>query len=173
MPSMILIQHFLNICLLRASPADIPTSTWLLNVSLLAYFIVGAVVSSIDYGLTIGLMSSLADTVVMMLACWILLKIRSMPARYMQTLTAMAGTGSILGIVAYPVLWMYQQVGEQGQLSSLVLLAVLVLVFWSVMVTAHIFRQALEIKAGTAAVITVAYSLASLIIVGLAMSGVV
>jgi hypothetical protein len=41
------------------------------------------------------------------------------------------------------------------------------------MVTAHIFRQAFEIKVGIAVILTVIYTFLTLIAVGLAMSGAV
>jgi len=46
------------------------------------------------------------------------------------------------------------------------------LMFWSLMVTAHIFRQSLAIKASTAAMLTIAYTVIALLVTGLVMSGV-
>jgi hypothetical protein len=170
---MILLQRFFQVCLFRAGPADVPASPWLFKLAVLVYFIVGGVVSRIDYDWMVSLVASLADTAVMMAGCGLLLSLRGLTARYMQTATALAGTGSIMGILGLPVFWLFREVEPHGQIASLVLLLVLVVIFWSLLITAHIFRHALNIGAGLAAVITVLYTIVSLIVVGIAMSGVV
>lgn len=169
---MILLQRFFQICLFKAGPADIPASHWLFKLVLLIYFLVGVVVSQIDHEFIISLVASLADTALLIATCWFLLRIRGLGSRFLQTVTAMAGTGSVLGVIGIPVFWLFRQVEPHGQLTSLVLLMVLVVMIWSMLVTAHIFRNALDIKAGMAAIITVVYIIVSLVLVGLAMSGV-
>jgi len=170
---MLILQRFVQICLFRAGPADLPASRWLFKWTILAYLLIGTAVSHIDNAvLLVNVVASLADTGLMMLVCWMLLRYRGLGARYLQTVTAMAGTGSVMGIVGLPILWLFRQVEAHGQLTSLVLLLVMAVVFWSLMVTAHIFRQALDIRPGMAAIVTVLYTTASLIVVGLAMSSV-
>ncbi|WP_438971126.1 hypothetical protein [Methylophaga sp.] len=169
---MILLQRFFQICLFKAGPADLPTSHWFLKSVCLIYFAVGVLVSRVDHNWPLSLAGSLADTILLLVVCWLLLLYRGFTGRFTQTATAMAGTGSIVGIVGLPLFWLFRQVEGQGQLTSLVLLLVLVLIIWSLFITAHIFRSALEIKPGTAALITVFYTIISLIVVGLALSGV-
>lgn len=171
---MLVLQRFIQICLFRAGPADLPMSRWLFKLAILGYLLVGTAVSHVDNAaLLVNLVASLADTVLMMLTCWLLLWYRGLGARYLQTVTAMAGAGSVMGIVGLPLLWLFRQVEPHGQLTSLVLLLVMVVVFWSLLVTAHIFRQALEIRPGMAAIVTVLYTIVSLIVVGLAMNSVI
>lgn len=169
--TMKLILRFIDICLFKSGPADIPASHWLFKLSLIIYFIIGVIVSRVDSNWEISLFTSLIDLVVMIAFTAILLKSRGMLNRYQQTVTAMAGAGSCLGIVAIPVLVLFNSVSEQVQTSSLVMLLVIALMLWSLMITAHIFRQALEIKAGTAVMITIIYTILSLIAVGLTLSG--
>lgn len=52
------------------------------------------------------------------------------------------------------------------------MLLLIAIVLWSLMVTAHIFRMALELKPANAVMLTIAYTILSLIIVGLVVSGV-
>jgi hypothetical protein len=169
---MILLQRFFQICLFRAGPADVPASHWFLKLVLLIYFTIGVLVSHIDYDWQISLVASFTDTLLLIAVCWLLLSIRGLMGRYTQTVTAMAGAGSVIAVIGMPVLWLFRQVEPQGQITSLVLLLVMVVVFWSLLVTAHIFRKALDVSAGMAAAITVAYTVVSLIVVGLSMSGV-
>lgn len=169
---MILLQRFFQICLYKAGPADLPASLWLLKLVCLLYFGVGTLVSHVDHPWQASLAASLADTFLLLIVCWILLYLRGLHSRFIQTATAMAGTGAILGLFGIPIFMLFREVESSGQLTSLVLLLVLVLMFWSLFITAHIFRMALEIRPGFAAILTVAYTILSLFVVGLSMSGV-
>lgn len=169
---MILLQRFIQICLFKAGPADVPASHWFLKLVCMVYFLMGVMVSHIDHDWQVSFATSLTDTLLLLLVCWFLLYLRGMTGRFIQMATAMAGTGAIMGIIGWPVLWLFRQVEPHGQLTSLVLLLVLVLMFWSLFITAHIFRHALEVRPGMAAILTVGYTIVSLIVVGLTISGV-
>jgi len=168
---MILLQRFIQICLFRAGPADVPSSLGFLKIVCLIYFSVGVLVSRVDHNWPLSLAGSIADMLLLLLVCWALLAFRGFTSRFIQTATAMAGTGSIMGVIGLPIFWLFRQVDTQGQITSLVLLLVLLLIIWSLFVTAHIFRNALEIRPGTAALVTVLYTIISLVVVGLALSG--
>ncbi len=169
---MILLQRFIQICLFKAGPADVPASHWFLKLVCVVYFLMGVMVSHIDHDWPVSFATSLTDTLLLLLVCWFLLYLRGMTGRFIQMATAMAGTGAIMGIIGWPVLWLFRQVEPHGQLTSLVLLLVLVLMFWSLFITAHIFRHALEVRPGMAVILTVGYTIVSLIVVGLTISGV-
>lgn len=169
---MILLQRFFQICLFKAGPADLPASLWLLKLIGLVYFAVGVLVSHVDHPWQASLVASLADTLLLLVVCWLAVYLKGVRSRFIQTATAMAGTGAIMGLVGLPVFMLFREVESSGQLTSLVLLLVLVLMFWSLFITAHIFRMALEIRPGSAAILTVAYIILSLFVVGLSMSGV-
>lgn len=168
---MILLQRFFQICLFRSGPADVPSSDGFLKIVCLIYFAVGVLVSRVDHNWPLSLAGSAADTLLLLCVCWGLLYFKGMTSRFIQTATAMAGTGSIMGIIGLPIFWLFRQVEPHGQLTSIVLLFVLILIIWSLFVTAHIFRYALEIRPGTAALVTVLYTIISLVVVGLALSG--
>lgn len=171
MPVMILLQRFFQICLFKAGPADLPASHWFLKLVCLIYFGIGVLVSHIDHDWLTSLAASLSDTLLLLAVCGLLLYLRRLHGRFLQTATAMAGTGAIMGLLGLPIFWLYRQVEAQGQVTSLVLLLVLILMFWSLFVTAHIFRHALEIRPGMAAIATVAYTILSVVLVGLTISG--
>lgn len=165
-------MRFIDICLFKAGPADVPSSHWLLKLTLLVYFILGVIVSRLDGAWDVSLFISLADMLVMMVFVWLILSFRGLQKRYKQTLTAMAGAGSCIGIVGIPIVMLFNQVSEQERLSNYTMLLMIAVMFWSLMVTAHIFRFALEIKPGMAAMLTLAYTILSLIVVALVISGV-
>jgi multisubunit Na+/H+ antiporter MnhE subunit len=80
-------------------------------------------------------------------------------------------TGFLLGLVGVPVMLLFNQIDTSQHMTSYVMLLMIALMFWSLMVTAHIFRMSLDIKPGIAAILTVAYTVFSLIVVALATSG--
>lgn len=167
-----IILRFIDICRFKATPANIPASQFLLQTSVIIYFILGIMMGRLSDDWSVSLATSVSDLFVMIIVTSLLLKMRGFQARTQQTITAMAGTGSCLAIVGMPIVaWFYHST-EQEQMNGVALLFMVALMFWSLMVTAHIFRYALEIKSSTAAMLTVAYTVLSIIATGLAMSGV-
>lgn len=167
-----IILRYIDLCRFKAGPADMPASNKLLKVTLLAYFLLGIVISRIDSGWKISITSSLADILFMIAAIGLMLHFKGLYPRYQQTLIALAGAGIILDLIGLPLLIWLNQIDKLEQGTSVALLLMIALMFWSLMVTAHIFRQALDIKAGTAAIVTVIYTALSLLVLGLSLSGV-
>lgn len=164
--------RFVDLCLFKAGPSDLPVSQSLLRITLFVYLLLGIAVNQLDSDLHTSLFVSLADVLVMMIATGLLLKLRGFQARYTQTLTALAGTGSCIAIIGMPIIWWFYQIKAELQPTSYAMLLMVGLMFWSLMVMAHIFRQSLEIKASTAAMLTIAYTVVTLLVAGLVMSGV-
>jgi len=169
-----IIFRYLEICFFKASPADVISSHWIMKLTLLAYFMIGVAISRIDQSWDISLFSSLTDLLMMILFTWLLLRLRGFDPRFQQTVTALAGAGSCLGIIGIPVVYFFKQVSvnEPSQLSGLAMLMMIGLMLWSLMVTAHIFRTSLEIKPSSAVLLTISYTILSLIMVGLVVSGI-
>ncbi|MDO7667013.1 MAG: hypothetical protein MUQ39_01355, partial [Pseudomonadota bacterium] len=112
------------------------------------------------------------DTLFMIAAIGIMLHLKGLDARYRQTLMALAGAGIILDLIGLPLMIWLNQIDKLEQGTSVALLLMIALMFWSLMIIAHIFRQALDIKAGSAAMITIIYTAMSLVVLGLTLSGV-
>jgi len=70
--------------------------------------------------------------------------------RLVQTLTALAGTGALLGLIGLPLI---QQAAQAHQVeagpSAGMVLAWLALLAWSIAVKAHILRHALSMRYGS------------------------
>jgi len=164
--------QFINVCLFKAGPSDLPASQSLLRIMLLVYLILGIIVNRLDSDWNTSLFVSVVDVLVLMVVAGLLLKFRGFEARYTQTVTALAGTGSCIAIIGFPIIWWFYQIEAEQQATSYAMLLMVTLMFWSLMITAHIFRQSLEIKAGTAAMLTIAYTVVALLVTGLVMSGV-
>lgn len=167
-----IIFRYIDLCRLNAGPADMPSSDKLLKITLLAYFLVGVLIGRIDSGWDVSLLTSLTDTLFMVIVINVLLKFKGLQTRYKQTLTALSGAGIILNLIGFPLLLWLNQTDKLEQGTSVAMLFVIALMIWNLMVIAHIFRQALDIKAGTAAMLTVMYTVMSILVLGLTLSGV-
>lgn len=168
-----LITRFLDICFLKAGPQDLPSSSWLMKFSLVVYFAVATLSQLLEYSLPISLAAAFSELILMLLLVALLLRFRGFSARYKQTVTAMAGTGTLISLVALPLVQLASGISPEKMsvIDSAVMVLIMSVLLWSLMVTAHIFRNALEIKASMAVALTVVYTIALMLVVGSAMSG--
>jgi fumarate reductase subunit D len=73
-----------------------------------------------------------------------LLYLQRHPERISQTLTALAGTGFLLGLFALAPTWWWTVARAAGEDVSIPTLLLLSLIVWSLLVMAHILRHALS-----------------------------
>ena len=140
-----LFDPFIRICLLRQGPQDLPTSGILLAITLTAHTVMSILLSSVSLNAARALISGVADTILVVVLTGALLITQRRNARVLQTVTALAGTGAIITLLALPVsVWLHgadQAAGEGG----FALLLLLFLTGWSLAVAGHIFRHALSV----------------------------
>ncbi len=142
-----LLTLFFNLCLLRAKPQDLPASGLLPGAALGAYFLTGLMIALTEQSVGYSLLAAFADTAVLALLTHAVLLLRKRPGRLPQTLAALAGTGAVIQLIAWPLL------------ASPVLL--IPLLIWSLTINAHILRHALEIALGLAILISLGFLLMS------------
>jgi hypothetical protein len=65
-----------------------------------------------------------------------------------QTLTALAGTGTLLGLLGMPLMLQASRVQQSGEPGAALVMGWLVLLIWNITVQAHIFRHALSSRYG-------------------------
>ncbi|PCJ33334.1 MAG: hypothetical protein COA90_00405 [Gammaproteobacteria bacterium] len=167
-----IILRYIDVCLFKAGPADMPASNRVLLMTLLSYVLINIIVSQTEYSLNASLFTSIADLLFMLLTVTLLLKLRAKQSRLNQTLSALAGSSCCMAIVSLPAVIWFSGIAEAEQASSYAMIFLVGFMFWSLMVMSHIFRQALEVKAGVATAITVVYVTLSLLVFGITMSGV-
>ncbi len=129
------LRIFIDICMLRAKPDDVPSSTTLLGATLVTYALISLASASILFPLNKALLYSFANLLVLFIFTHTLLLLRRFPERLTQTLTSLAGTGALFGLAALP----FTHLPE----LSPVLFS---LIIWSVAVTAHILSHALSVS---------------------------
>ncbi len=137
-----IIRAFVDICLFRRGPQDLPASSFLLYLTLGAYAGSNFLLALGTYTPVTAVMASLTDAALLAALTLSLLYLHGRGARVLQTLAALAGTGTVLAVLALPPIYWLPVHTAPGELS-LPSLAVLVLVVWSLAIIGHIIRHAL------------------------------
>ncbi|MGD2073903.1 MAG: hypothetical protein PVI91_02845 [Gammaproteobacteria bacterium] len=131
-------------CLLTRAPQDDPLSHRGLTWSLLAYALVDLLQAGTASSWPVALGMTLTDTLIMVVFTWLVLLIMQKPARLMQTLTALAGTGAMLGLLGMPLMLQASRTPAGSEPAAALVMGWLALLVWSIAVQAHIFRHALS-----------------------------
>ena len=140
----VFIRPFVYICLLRMKPQDLPSSSILLALVLLAHTLMGVIVSAVNLRFDQALAAGIIDTALLCGLTVALLMLQKLRERTVQTLTALAGAGSVIGFLAYPVsLWLHDADVENEPSPALVAF-LLAMLGWSLAVSGHILRHALS-----------------------------
>ena len=133
-----------------------------------ALLILTAVLSDQLHGDLFGKLTfALAQVALLSTVVWIVLSIRKVPERIVQTLTALYGSGTLIQLLIWP--FRAQIIGmedpQQAQEAVLPLMAIVGFAVWSFIIMIHIYRNALDITRGKAIMI----SILTQVIVGMAM----
>jgi len=159
-----LINYFVDLCLLRAAPQDLPASSVLFRLTLLTNVLVGTLVgvgSRMNPLQALG--ESLFEVLLLLLVLHAALRWQARLARFAQTATAILGSGTLTSLLALPLLNLGAEAGELAQLGGILLL---VLVVWSAVVLGHILRHAFDLPFGQAVTLGVLYTLISYVVMG-------
>jgi hypothetical protein len=160
-----LIQFFVALCLLRRAPQDLPASTALLGLVLVADLLAGALLGAVvNMPPLLAFAEGVADLVLSLGFLYLALLLLDRRARFVQTATALLGAGAVLGIVAILPLSLLPQ-GPPGEQSPLAGLLFLILIVWSLLVSGHILRHSFDLRLGQGVVIAVAYNLLAYILI--------
>lgn len=154
-----LLKMFWGICLLRVPPQDLPASRRLLASSMLIYFALSFAVAGIQLASRLALPAAVLDTAFLSLVTFVMLWVRSYLPRYTQTLTALTGSGAILGAIALPVLLWQQQATAGNAEPAFTLPSLLLLLWtaWNIVVIGHVLRHALSTMFVVGIVLAVVY----------------
>lgn len=164
-----LIKCWLDICLLRAAPQDLPASGLLLAISLCCYAAISLLVSLVSYGFADAVRLVLLDLGVLGLFVVALLYLQNKTVRIQQTLTAMAGSGSVLGILALLLVLFVQPDMTHEQVPASLTLFWLILMIWNLLVMAHIMRHALSSSFITGVGVSLVYALLNMELIAAAL----
>lgn len=148
---------FLRICLLRYKPQDLPQSYELLVICLVVYTAINFVLalSAASAGLAISV--SALETLLVCLITIVILKLGRRIERWVKTLMAITGTGSVIGIIAIPMFFLVFVTSVSGFLQAFVLMIYMVLVIWNIVIMGHILRHSLDTTMGVGITFAIIY----------------
>jgi len=159
------VTTLLNLMRFRSGPQDLPVSRGLLLLLVVPYlaqgFLAGRVIDEADAG-----PRTVVAVAVQFAAIAALLNLKGLQLRTSQTLTAMAGTGLMFGLLSLIVLSRIDPASPQPNLALFYLL----LFVWSLLVDGHIYRHALSIKLGGGVLIAVLIFAANFILLRMLFS---
>lgn len=154
-----LLQLFVDILFLQAGPQDLPASRVLLVIAVAASVVASTMLAretlagptalarvGLELGLTVGLLA-------------LLLGASGRGARFQQSLIALCGTGAILAILAWPLFGRIVDHGPEDSMAALAMLLLWGLYGWSILVTGHILRHALDTGLGRGIALALLYAL--------------
>lgn len=154
-----LIFRFLDICMLRAGPQDLPASAFLLRLLMALNIIVGTLVSFPISGFDRALMEVLLDILLLVILLYAGLQWRGLGARFVQVLMAFMGTGIVLGMLMMPVVYQLAAANAVNETAPVAALVWWGIVFWNITIFAHILRHGFNIHLAYGFVLAVAYIL--------------
>lgn len=156
-----LLNVFVDICLLRAGPQDLPGSGFLLLLTALLSLLTGTLTIVGTFGsLGSALAAQVLDILLLLGLLRMLLQITAKQSRFQQTATALLGTGVLINLAAMPL-----QIISPGDPTASVATEVsglfyLFLLIWALVIVGHIIRHAIEIKLAGGIAIALLYFLA-------------
>lgn len=157
-----LLRLYLDICLLRRGPQDVPASSPLMQFTLAVYALIGlpkhlgglAALSVFQ-----SLWLTVVDLALLIGLCYAALYWVGHLSRFRQTLTALAGAGVVLSIVELPLsVWLRRAV-EAERSYELPLMLAFGLLAWSLLIVGHILQHAFSISRGAGLVCALGYTI--------------
>ncbi len=154
----LLLKLFFDICRLQAKPQDVPASSALMLLTVLAVVASGvpAIVGSVG-GLAPAIMICLLDVALTLILLKIFLAIMNLSSRIMQTATAMFGAGTIINMFSLPVVWLLNVTSENSLHQLLGALLYFALLIWGLVVIGHILRHSFNLRLSSGVLIAMGY----------------
>jgi len=158
---------WLDICLLRAAPQDLPASGWLLALSLAGYVSANFLLALASWRLEHALLATAADVLLLTAFTRLILQWWRLPSRFAQTLSALTGSGALLALAALPSAAGIGHGQAETAVTGVLTLVWLALLVWSVVVMGHVLRHALSASFSTGVALSLLYTVASIALVGM------
>lgn len=139
-----LLKEYMDICLFRKRPQDLPAARELFWLTIFMYTVMSSILSYPSQSLWVALITGCVESIMLMLITYLFLYLRSVPERWLQTSTALAGAGLIFSLLALPLFYLRVFILSGASAQSFVVMLILCLVFWNISVMSYIFRNALS-----------------------------
>ncbi len=152
-----IVRPFVEICFLKRAPQDLPDSSILLAIMLVAHTVTSILLNTVVLDGWGALLAGITDTLLVSILTGTILYLHSFTARIVQTLSAMTGTGAIISLVAIPLFAWHAGAQQSGSANPFAALMVFGIVAWSLAVSGHILRHALSVPYVLGILVAVAF----------------
>jgi hypothetical protein len=151
----ILLEMLRDLVLMRRGPQDLPYAPNLLGALLIAAIVLDVAMQGLMPGAQrpslAAMLATAAQSNLLLLALpYVLLRLRKLDSRFVQTGIALLGTGMVLQLLALPAVFLVGPLdpaataATPGQgIGALMLMGLLL---WLLLVQGHILRHALEVR---------------------------
>lgn len=137
---------FVELCLLRAKPQDLPVSVFLLLITALLGLLTGTLAAMESFGgVAVALTAQLMDTLLLLGLLMAALRLAGRAARFLQTGSALCGTGVLINMASIPAQLLIPDDPSTAAGGDLWVLVYLILIGWALVVMGHIIRHAFEL----------------------------
>ncbi len=140
------LQKLIALLILKAAPQDLTYSSRITVQYVVAYILSGILVLQTTLNPDDMLAGLFLSLVIQGVFTYVVLKALNHSARFMQTFGAIIGVGILFNLLSWPVLSVLADEASVDSLMSTMSLIYLLLISWEVLVKAHIFKHALEMK---------------------------
>ena len=162
-----LLNLYVDLCLLRRGPQDLPASRALLRLVLVLDIAAGILLGWVVWGaLGPAVGATLLDIAVLLGLLGVALRTRSHLPRFTQSASALLGVGALFTLLAIP-LQPLLEVSDAADPDGVSALVYLLYVAWVQVVYGHILRHTLNLPLGAGIAIALCYTLTSAILVEL------
>lgn len=140
------LQKLIAMLFLKSAPQELPYSRRLALQLTVAYIFSGVIVLQTTVNPDYLFAGMVLGFVVQYVFAYAVLSALAKSARFLQTLCALLGISMLYNFLSWPVLSALSDEAAPESLKSLMSLMFLLLISWEVLVKAHIFKHALEMK---------------------------
>ena len=161
--SKVLFLAFFEICRLNKGPQDIPASKNLLTLCLVVYGLLSVQLTVFSQPIEKAVLAGILEVALIIIFSLALLQISGKIERWVQMVTALAGTGIIISILAIP-LYFFIGIGidegdmvASGGVNILALLFLTVLACWNICIMGHILRHAIGVNMFSGIILAISY----------------
>ena len=155
-----LLNAFVDICLLRTGPQQLPSSVFLLSLTVLLGLMTGTLAVVESFGsLEVAAGAQLMDLMLLLSLLWIGLRLTGKGGRFFQTGAALCGSGTLINLVAMPLQLVVSGDPAGSLIKELGVLVYLFLIIWALVVAGHILRHAFEIRLVGGVLLAIGYFL--------------
>jgi hypothetical protein len=152
-----LLRIFVDLCLIKTGPKEVPDSEVLLKLVFLIYFLAGTLLLSSSMEFSEAVIQSFIETLLVGLFIYILAIFFAVKNRFNQSITAIYGSGALITIFSVPFVFMIENLTKQGGSTGVVGMIVFLIVCWSFIVMANIIREMIQKSFSISLLLTFCY----------------